>query len=225
MNDITLRVNNVDITSKDILSAVDDVLRLVRETNDLDGAANALRTLKGLEKTTGKGVARLLSGLQDWWEETDMENVTGDSFDDWVYSVDTDFNPTYIRRCVAIEKYETDGTFSDRLIEHPIKEKQAIASHLDQGYELSKSEWKELERATSEYEVGEILRNAKGKPPRKNTLGIELERDGSLTVWYQGEAFFGGYLVLLDEKMSDKERTAIEKMRSRMTKSTGVKIK
>jgi len=223
--DIMLQVNDVAITGRDILSAVDDVLVHVKKTGDTDFAANALVQLKGIEKITGKAVAKLVSGLQEWWDEEEMELSTGDSFDDWIYSIDVEFNATYIRRCIMIEKYESNGTFSERIMARPIKEKQAIASHLEQGYELTSKDWKELERSSNEYEVGEILRNAKGKPPRKNTLGISLERDGSLTVWYQDENFFGGYLAQPKEDMNEKEQEALEKMLHRLTKNTGVKIK
>ena len=157
MNDITLRVNNTNITGHDILSAVDAVLEQVKSNNDLDFAKNALVSLKGIERITGKALAKLLYGLKSWWDDADQKTLTGDTFKDWLESIDIEFNDTYVKRLITIQKYEESGTFSERLMEQPIKIKQAIASHLEQGYELSKKEMKQLERSTSEYEAGEIL--------------------------------------------------------------------
>jgi len=223
-NDIQLKVNNQLITGGDILSAVDAALAYVKETGDVQVAQTALTSLKGIEKVTGRAIARLLYGLQEWWDESDQEELTGDTFEDWLFSIDTEFNNTYIKRCLMIQKYESNGTFSERIIEHPIKEKQAIASHLEQGFPLNKAQWKKLERADSEYEVGEILRDAKGKAPRKHTLSITLERNGTLTVWYQGEAFFGGHFELPKDADTELQAEALEKMIHRLTKNTGVKV-
>ena len=69
------------------------------------------------------------------------------------------------------------------------------------------------------------MRQAKDKAPRKNTLSLSLEKDGTLSIWYQDEYFHGGYLKLPETADTDKEQEALEKMLSRLTKNTGVKIK
>lgn len=220
MNDIVrLDVNGHQITGRDILSAIDEVIADLNETNNLELAEKALASLKGIEDVSGMGIAKLLHGVNMWWDATNQDELTEDSFEDWAYSVDTSFSSVYIKRCVSIYKYEQDGTFSERIQAQPIKFKQQIASHLDQGYDIDKNEWKQLERSTHESETGAILREIKGKPPRKQTLQMSLTRDGSIELWYQGEKFFGGYLPKPEGAESEKEKEAIEKMISRFEKA------
>lgn len=217
--DIVLMVDDTEIRGNDILSAIDGVIERLHRTNDLLQVENALRSLKGIEDISGMGIARLLYGVNQWWEETDQDSITNDTFIDWAESVDDTFNSTYIRRCISIYKYESNGTFSDIIKAQPIKFKQQIASHLDQGYSIDEDEWEKLEECGHVSETGAILREIKGKPPRKNTLQISLQRDGSIQLWYQDEMFFGGYLTRPDGAESPKEREAIEKMISRFEKT------
>jgi len=218
---IVLRVNDVDIRGGDLFSAVDDVLRQVHETNDLALAENAIIALMGMEKLSGMALAKLLSGLHKWWDDTGQDDITNDTFEDWIYSVSTQFSPVYLGRCVTVwDKTET-GAFSERIQERPLKDQQAIASHLDQGYTLGADEWERLEDALDNAEVLSILRESKGKPPRKHSLQIVLERDGSLAVWKEGQKHFVGFLNVKEAK----EEEAIEKAINRIVKNSGIKVK
>jgi len=222
MNDIVrFQVEDKIITGSDILNAIDNVLEHVRETGDLSVAENALKSLMGIEKVSGVAIAKLLSGLHKWWDDTNQDTLTNDTFDDWIYSVSDQFNSTYIDRCISIYQKQESGTFSERIMSRPIKDQQAIAGHLDQDYTLNKAQWRELERATSNAEVLAILREAKGKQPRKSALLLVLERDGSINGYKEGKKYFVGYLNL---KEAATEET-IEKAINRIVKNTGIQIK
>lgn len=225
MNDIQLQVNGVTIVGRDLLSTADQIIEHLRETGDLEYAGIALKTLKGLEDVTGMGIARLLYGIQNWWDETEQDEVTQDTFEDWAESVDTSFNPTYIRRCVSIYKYETNGTFPERIQEQPIKIKQDIASHLDQGYTISDKEWKKLERASNDKESRAILREIKGKKPSKALLSISLDREGNLWYWQNNIRVFAGHLVKLEQANSEEEKAILEKGHNRIIHNAGVSEK
>ena len=153
MNDIQLIVNETIISGSDILSAIDAVLVHLEETGDLQVAENALKSLMGIEKISGMGVARLLNGVNKWWDKTGQSELTGDTFNDWAFGVSTDFNRLYLQRCVSIARYQEDGVFSERIMARPIKDQQAIASHLEQGYDLDADEWEELEDATHNSQI------------------------------------------------------------------------
>lgn len=222
MNDVQLQVNGNIITGNDIFAAIDEVLDHVNATGDLSVAETALKSLEGIERVSGMAIAKLLSGLEDWWTSTDQEKITNDTFEDWVQSVSSNFKNIYIKRCISVYKKQELNIFSERICSRPVKDQQAIAGHLDQDYALDSKQWKRLERAGNNTEVLAILREAKGKDPRKHSLQIFLERDGSLNIWFNEERYSLGFLKPLNTANTEDERQALDKARNRILSSSGI---
>jgi len=156
------------------------------------------------------GIARLLYGVNLWWEETNQNDIMQDTFSDWAYGVDTSFNSTYIRRCVSIYKYEADGTFSDIIKAQPIKFKQQIASHLDQGYSIDDEDWEKLVKRfkTGLKEMEELLDTSDLVAPIKGWEGVTIPQ--AIHIIAQHNAYHLGQIVTVRLALGDpppKEKT------------------
>ena len=95
--------------------------------------------------------------------------------------------------------------------EKPMRELVPIASMLSQGFEPTKREWTKIELTSNSSELSAVIREIKGKKPRKSGLTIQMERDGSLYVYKDDDRFYIGYLDLNEEKNPDVEK-AIERI-------------
>jgi len=197
MNEL-MQINGQSITQSDVFNAIDIVLDNLSATGDLLPVEHTLKALLGVQDISGLALARLLYGLKQWWDSNNMEEKTKDKFEDWCYSISTKVKPITIQRYVSVwDKYEK-GLFTDKIQEHSLTTQIAISKTLEQGYNISDSEWKKLERAESFSEVGVILREVKGQKPKKGSLQIYLERDGSLVVWDENGKYYIGQLNLQD---------------------------
>jgi len=221
MNDIQLQVNDAIISGQDILTAIDDVLDHLHNTGDLEPAERALKTLVGVQEVSGLALAKLLHGLWRWWEDTNQSANSNDDFVDWVFSLNTSVKPITVERYISVWDKHDRGLFTERLTDRPMKDQIAIASAMSQGYNFNKKQIKELERAESNGEVLRIIREVKGVEPRKSALIIDLERDGSLWAWQNGEKSYVGFLNVKEENESETIKKAI----ARITNNSGIRRK
>jgi len=213
MNDDTRLafVNNTAITRQDVMNSVDEVLAIVRSTNDISGANTALQSMDRIADITGLAKAKLLAGLYAWWKETADQD--DDEFFDYLKVMDKQ-NPTYARRLIRVwncqEQFPEE--FRSRPVEHQIK----VATALGEGYEISKSQWKKILQTSTPREVGEVLLEVKKKQPKKSAISLVMERDGTVTAWKENQPHFVGYL---DVKNMDKDEVVANSIERIMTHS------
>ena len=211
-------INGDVLTESDVLSAVDAVLEKLKETNDIRPVDNAIRSLLGIQKFSGLSLAKLLWGWKRWWIENKWDEQSGDTFEDYVFSTHG-LKKIHVDRYISVWDAYEKSAMPPQIQSRPMKDQIAIAKAIQQGYEIPKADWKKLQRAGSNNEVLAILRKVKGQPPRKSSLMIYLERDGSLVAWTSdGERHFVGYLNV-GERENDP---AIDKAINRLTKNSGV---
>lgn len=180
-----LLLNGNVITEQDALDAVDEILENLNETSDLSGVNSTIQSLLGMQRISGKSLAKILWGTMRWWKAYGEEELTGDTFEDYIYA-NHGLKPITTHRYINVwDKYEM-GLIPKNIQGRPLKDQIAIASTLN-GYEISKTDWKRLERANNNNEVLAILRDIKGKPPRKSSLQLYEERDGNITAWKNGQ--------------------------------------
>jgi hypothetical protein len=116
------------------------------------------------------------------------------------------------------DKYEKE-LIPAAIRERPMKDQIAIAAAIEQGYDIPKQIWNELENASNNNDVLGIIRKLKGKPPRKSSLQIFEERDGSLVAWNgDGVRHLLGWLNSKEEE----DDAAIHKGLERIRKGSGL---
>ena len=186
------------LTEQDVMSAIDDVILHLRQTNDMSEIVKVSNIMDKINKVSGLAKAKLLWGWNMWWSETGQETKRGDVFEDMVES-ETGTKPITIKRYILTWQYIDDLVIPKEVQERRMDDLVKIATTLSQGYDISKDSWKKLARASNSSEVGEILRLIKGKSARKSGLTIVLTRDGSLNAWQNEKKHFVGYLEVSSE--------------------------
>jgi len=184
----TVFISGKAITEKDVLDAIDNVYQNLINSEDFQQVDQTIDTLLGLQRLSGKSLAKLLYMSKYWW----IEHKENENFDDYMES-------RHGLKKVTIDRYITvwvniiDGIIPPELASRPMRDLVPIAKALSQGYELTKDVIKRLVKATSNSEIGDILRNVKGKSARKGSRQIRWERDGSIYTWKNNVRKFCGW--------------------------------
>lgn len=185
------------ITEKDALSAIDVAIKALRESNDISQIDVAERTLFGLQRISGKALAKLLYEKKLWWKDANQTEIRQCTFEDYEKSQHGLSSVLIDRYTIVWEKMQE---FPSKLQERPIRDLIPIAKAVEQGYEISESQWNKLIKAISNAEVLHILRDeVKGNIPRKSSMRIILERDGTLNAWKGNKKSFVGYVDLISK--------------------------
>jgi hypothetical protein len=209
-----LFLNGNIITEQDTLDAVDTILEKLNETDDLAPMDATLQSLLGVQKISGVALAKLLWGTKKWWTDRDMDRVTGDTFEDRMESMHR-MKRIVVDRYISLwDKYEA-GAIPEAIRARNMKDQIAISNAVEQGYEITKKIWRKLEDATNNSEVLKIIReDVKGQPPRKSSLQIFEERDGSLVAWDAEGRHVLGWLNSKEENDDPAIHKGLERIRN-----------
>lgn len=205
-------INGSALTESDVLDAVDLVIDNLHQTNDVYQATTVLKTLEKIGEVAGKAKAKLLFGIHSWW----LENNMGD-FTEYV-KTQTTLSPTTVDRYVTVQTYLESGEIPEDISIRPMRELVPIAKALSQGHNISRKQFDKIAKANSQNEIQDILRNVKNKAPRKSSMQIYWESDGSLNVWQNGQKVFIGFLDKKAYENVDLAKKAI----NRLLDTTGV---
>lgn len=189
-------INNEALTEQDVMSAIDLVVEHLRQTNDMTEIIRVSNIMDKINKVSGLAKAKLLWNWSYWYKETGQEEKRGDVFEDMIES-ETGTKSITAKRYILAWGYIEDCIIPKEIQSRPMDDLIKIATTLDNDYDISKENWKELEKASNSAEVREILRKIKGQEPRKSGVRKVLSRDGSLNLYdSQGGKHFAGYLEL-----------------------------
>ncbi len=201
-------------TPDDFLGGVDTVIELIKENGDFSVGADALRSMLALNKISGITLARMTYELKKVWTEFSQ-------LEDDFYSYMSEFSGVkqltlqrYHDAWVGIECAPVE--VRPKLLAHPMKNLYALGSKIEQGYEPEEDEWVELANTRNNSEFSAVLRGMANVKPRKNSLTIYLEEDGSLIAWNNKGKYNVGYLMI------DNKDEAVVKAIERIVRSTGI---
>jgi hypothetical protein len=205
----------LDIDDKEILQKAENVIQEAIEQQNAYIALNVCRELVGVGKLSGMALAKILYSIKDSWESFDID----DWFEDVVYEY-IGLHQTTVTRYVRVwEMYAEEKIpkkFEEKIQQRNIKEQIPIANAIAQGCEIDDDDWKELADAPDLSTVLRVVRDISGKPPRKSSLQIYLDRDGSLWAYQENQKGFVGSL-----EVDDKEEL-VKKAIERLVKNSGV---
>lgn len=204
MSKALLQINEQTFTERDVMQGIDNVLVHLNDTGDLDSATKVLNSLDALTNVSGKAKAYLLWGMSRWHEQNKPE----DDFGDYVESTSSTKRKTVIDY-VNVWKQIDEEALPKAVQAKPMRELVPICNLLKQGFVPSKKEWGKIELASNPSELGEVIREIKGKKPRKSGMQITLERDGSLYVWKDDVREYVGFLA---DEPSELVQKAIERI-------------
>jgi len=177
---------------------------------------NICRELKAVGQVAGIGLAKTLYQIKQNWENYDD---VGDNFEETVADyagIGISTVERYLRVWDMKEKRIVPEELEDEIFNRNIKEIIPIANAVDQGYEIEDDEWEDLANSPDYNSVSSVVRDIKGKPPRKSALQITLDREGNLYAMKAGEVAYIGFLSL------DEENEVAQKAIARLISSGGI---
>lgn len=207
MSKALLVINDQTFTEKDVMQGIDNVLVNLNDTGDLTSATKVLTSLDLLSNISGKAKAYLLWGMNSWY----AQNVPGEDFGDYVEST-TGTKRITVARYINVWKQIDDEQIPKAVQEKPIRELVPIASLIEQGFIPTKKEWGKIELASNSSELGAVIREIKGKKPRKSSRQNQMERDGSIYTWKNDIRKYVGFFDVETAKTDPDVAEAIEQI-------------
>lgn len=202
-------INGSALTEQDVMSAIDTVLEELNNTDNVEVADRTLKILNRIENTSGLAKAKLLYGFHEWWKLTEQEFQRDDTFWDYI-EVQDQQKKTYAKRLITVWEYQ--DTLPAKFKTRPVKDQIPVCQALRQEYEFGKTDWDDLVKAATNGEILDIVRRVKGKPARKSSMQLKMERDGTINCWMGNKKHFVGFLNLKEAKTDEVISKAIERI-------------
>jgi len=210
-------IDGKKITEEDVFLALDDVLDNLKSTGNLGVMDTAIRSFMSMQSISGKGLAKLWWGLYQWWIS---ENEEGhDDFFDYMEGTHQVKRRKASQYITLWDNYEHDR-IPVEYRNKPLKNQFPVSRAIRQGYEIDDKTWNKLLLATNNPEVLEIVREVKNQEPRKSSLQIEVQRDGTIYAWTNNGREFIGYL-----NIAERDNEIINKAITRIIDRAGLKEK
>jgi len=196
------------LTKRDVMERVDDVIVELRQTNSMSKITKAFNAFDEIDKVSGLAKAKLLWNWELWYKETGQAEKRNDEFVDMVES-ETGFTKTPTKRYIRVWEHIENNNIPKEIQTRRMDDLIKIATVLSHGFEISKEQWKELERAATPSDVSETLRKVTGKEPKKSGIQIVLGCDGSLNAFKDNKKYYIGFLDMSDDEVVTKVRQRI----------------
>lgn len=193
--DQTLPMENAQ---KDILKRVDEIMEQAITENNPEIAAHAIKSLLGVSRIGGLALAKFIYTFDFAWDNFKRR----ESFLDYAeetFGITKVTVDRYFRVWEMLVSGDIPKDNRQKLELKPIKSLIPIANLVKQGYEVEGKHWTEFANAPDVTTVNKICRKIKGTEPKAGTLSLELERDGTLVAWKDGQKFTLGYLNINDK--------------------------
>jgi hypothetical protein len=209
-------LNGNERSIKEALESVEGLLSTIYENSDFELGANALRSLYAAGRAIGYSTVKLCHGMHLLWikEGRDPEQFWG-----WMQDTTPLKRITIERYIKAWDAYLELG--DSRLLTRPTKDLVALGSAMSQGYEVSQEDVEKLLETKSNGEFLGTIREIKGAEPRKNSITLYLETDGTINAWTKDGVVYVGYL---DTKGAINNDT-LDKCITRITRSAGLIVR
>jgi hypothetical protein len=182
-----------------LFDRIDNVLAQSLQEKDPVIALSVGKGLLGVVRLGGLGLAKLLHGVNSRWKDYEYSGT--------IYALAEDelgiLAKATINRYIAVWEMITGGYIPNDVLDEvkvkPMRQLVPMASLITQGFDVSTKDWVRLAHATDAGEVAEIVREIKGKPPKKQSMKIVLEADGQLNAWNGGKIVNIGMLRVENE--------------------------
>lgn len=180
-----------------VLDWVDGLIEQSLLDHSPEPALKGLKRLIKISKTTGLGLAKGLYLLQKHWDEFDID----EPFDDIAFielGVHKHTVDRYVDVWAMYAQAAVPQELEEQIQQQNIKAQIPIAKAIAQGYEIEEKDWVRLANAVDYSEVATIVRDIKGKEPRKGSIQIFINSDGNIQVLSDGSWYFIGFLNVSD---------------------------
>lgn len=199
----------LSVDAESFLSRLDEYIEQSIKEKSPDKLFNIALQLRKASQLSGIGLAKVIWYLKRSWKEFE---TNGDFYEE--AAIRLGVQPHTVDRYASVwsmfERQEIPKEFELKFKERNIKELVPIAKALEQGYEIDGENWKQLNKAPDFSTVSKKIRDIKGKPPRKGSMQLFLERDGSINANSNGQVEIVGWLDVGNE--NDIVQNAIKRI-------------
>ncbi len=192
----------IPFDAEHLLSRVDEVVNEALEKGDPEIALKAGALLTKVNRLAGLGFAKLAFTLKDRWIEFEVA-------DDFVNVASLYWGKSsltlerYIRVWEMLTTENIPEEVRDRLQQRPMKDLIAMGNMVAQGFPVPDPMWEVFAEAPNNATVLSEIRDITGREPKKGSMILHMERDGSLRAWQNGDGVHIGYLAI-NEDGTDK---------------------
>lgn len=208
IQDTSIQIDKHKYSMQDFLEGVDTVLEKIDETGDFEVGMKVLKGMTALSQAAGLSLAKLLHGMYTRWPDDDE-----DEFYDELAGYTTIKRITverYVNAWSALQVVPDD--YRDQMYLRPTRDLVKLGEAWSQGYTPKKDQWSDLLMAQNSSEFAATLRGVKNAKPRKSSLTLYLERDGSIYAYQDGNRKYAGSVNLAGAVDDATIRKAVERI-------------
>jgi hypothetical protein len=196
--------SDIEVNDDWVFNRIDEVLAESIEKHSALIALNVGRQLREISRVSGLALAKLLYGMKISWEQYTDINTKDDTFEDVVVSY-IDIHKDNVMRYANVWALFANKVVPKDLVEEisqrNIKDLIPVGLAITQGYEIDQDAWEKIAAAPDYNTVLRTVReDVKNKPPRKGSLQLLLDRDGTIWAFQDDERYFVGSLEITNEK-------------------------
>lgn len=170
----------------DLLERVDRIVEESVEKNDPERGFDAMESLLGMNRASGKALAKFIYTYIHVWEKFGSQ-FTFESVAEERLGLQKVTVQRYFRVWKLLVETEMPREYREKLQLLPMRSLVPIANLVEQGYELEDRDWLKLANAPDVATVNAIIREIKGVEPKANSLQMEWDiASKTLTAWKNG---------------------------------------
>lgn len=181
----------------------------IQEADNVDDALLVVEQLIVISELSGLGLAKSLYEIKKRFHVDD----------DYIYERVGKHKNTvqnYIRIWKMFAEKLIPEEYFDDIQSRNIKDLVPIANAIEQGYEFTDKDWKDIVHAPNFNTVSKVIREqVKGEDGRINLLTIMLKPNGDIIGYKNGEQYYGGHLAMDSTEV-------VTQMRERIIKGGGL---
>lgn len=208
VQDANIQIDKHKYSMQDFLEGVETVLERIDQTGDFEVGMKVLKGMTALSQAAGLSLAKLLHGMYTRWPDDDE-----DGFYDELAGYTTIKRITverYVNAWSALQVVPDD--YRDQMYLRPTRDLVKLGEAWSQGYTPKDSQWSDLLMAQNSSEFAATLRGVKNAKPRKSSLMMYLERDGSIYAYKENTKVFIGHININAPEWNEIAQKALERI-------------
>jgi hypothetical protein len=185
------------------------------QDGNLDKATDLVRSLVEIAKVSGRELTRVLYKFKENWSVFGVD----ETFEEWA-DRESGLHHHTVERYIRIQSMLTNATIPSEirseLSDRNLAELFPVANMVEQGFEPTEDEWRDILIQPDETSIRTKVREIKGQEPRANALSLSIDDSGSLWVTKDNVRKFVGSLEVTDDS------PIVEQAIERITRNSGI---
>ena len=175
------------------LSNVKSHLVSAIESKNVNKAFGIIKQLRLASQLSGLSLAQALWIIRDSWRSFDIDGDFAEVAFERI-GLHKSTVREYCRVWDLFEEGYVPNHLEGRFKSKNIKDLKYIANTVSRGFDIEQDDWEDLANAPDYSTVSKKIREIKGVEPKKGSLQIYLEDDGTINAYYNERIVYVGFL-------------------------------